>query len=174
MKGQKNIFNAYGDQKKERVAILISDKINIEIKTVIRNKEGHLIMIKGTIQEKRYRNFKYICTQHSEVKSLSCVCLFATLWTVVYQAPPSTGSSRQEYWSDLPFPSPGDPPNPGIKPASPALKADALLFEPRVCKANASKYEREINSNTVIVGGFKTPLMWTDQQNRKLAKKHKF
>ena len=108
------------------------------------------------------------------MKSLSCVCLFATLWTVVYQAPPSTGSSRQEYWSELPFPSPGDLPNPGIKPASPALEADALLFEPRVCKANASKYERKINSNTVIVGGFKTPLMWTDQQNRKLAKKHKF
>ena len=52
VKRQKKIFNAYGDHKKERVAILISDKINIEIKTVIRDKEGHLIMIKGTIQEK--------------------------------------------------------------------------------------------------------------------------
>ena len=39
-------------------------------------------------------------------------------------------SSRQEYWSGLPFPSPGDPPNPGIKPGSPALQADALLSEP--------------------------------------------
>ena len=52
MKGWKKIFHANGDQKKAGVAILISDKINIEIKTVIRDKEGHLIMIKGTIQEK--------------------------------------------------------------------------------------------------------------------------
>ena len=45
-------------------------------------------------------------------KSLSCVQLFSTLWTVAYQAPPSMGFSRQEYWSELPFPSPGDLPNP--------------------------------------------------------------
>ena len=47
-----------------------------------------------------------------------------------YQAPPSMGFSRQEYWSGLPFPSPGDLPNPGIKPGSPALQADALPSEP--------------------------------------------
>ena len=52
----------------------------------------------------------------SEVKSLSRVRLFATPWTVSHQAPPSMGFSRQEYWSGLPFPSPGDLPNPGIKP----------------------------------------------------------
>ena len=49
-----------------------------------------------------------------KVKSLSCVRLFATPWTVVYQAPPSMGFSRQEYWNGLPFPSPGDIPNPGM------------------------------------------------------------
>ena len=54
-------------------------------------------------------------------QSLSCVRLFATLWTVAYQAPPSMGFSRQEYWSGLPFPPPGDLPNSGIKPSSPAL-----------------------------------------------------
>ena len=48
-----------------------------------------------------------------------------------YQAPPSMGFSRQECWSGLPFPSPGDLPNPGIKPRSPALQADALPSEPR-------------------------------------------
>ena len=48
-------------------------------------------------------------------------CLFATPWTVASQAPLSTGFSRQEYWSGLPFPSPGDLPIPGIKPGSPAL-----------------------------------------------------
>ena len=65
-----------------------------------------------------------------EVKSLSHVQLFATPWTVAYQAPWSMGFSRQEYWSGLPFPSPGDLPNPGIKPGSSALQTDALLSEP--------------------------------------------
>ena len=65
-----------------------------------------------------------------KVKSLSRVCLFATPRTVVYQASPSMGFSRQEYWSGLPFPSPGDLPDPGIEPRSPALEADALTSEP--------------------------------------------
>ena len=60
------------------------------------------------------------------MKLLSCVQLFATPWTVAHQASLSMGFSRQEYWSGLPFPSPGDLPNPGIKPGSPALRADAL------------------------------------------------
>ena len=65
-----------------------------------------------------------------KVKSLSHVRLFATPWTAAYQAPPSMGFPRQEYWSGLPFPSPGDLPNPGIEPRSPALEADALTSEP--------------------------------------------
>ena len=60
-----------------------------------------------------------------EVKLLSLVRLFATPWTVAYQACPSMGFSWQEYWSGLPFPSPGDLPNPGIEPGSPTLRADA-------------------------------------------------
>ena len=64
------------------------------------------------------------------MKWLSCVRLFATPWTAAYQAPPSMEFSRQEYWSGLPFPSPGDLPNPGIEPGSPALQADAVLSEP--------------------------------------------
>ena len=64
------------------------------------------------------------------MKSLSPVRLFVTPWTVAYQAPPSMGFSRQEYWSGLPFPSLGDLPNPGIEPGSPALQADALPSEP--------------------------------------------
>ena len=65
-----------------------------------------------------------------KVKSLSRVPLFVTPWTVAYQAPPSMGFSRQECWSGLPFPSPGDLPDPGIEPGSPTLQADALLSEP--------------------------------------------
>ena len=63
-------------------------------------------------------------------KSLSCVPLFVTRWTVAHQAPPSMGFFRQEYWSGLPFPSPGDLSDPGIEPRSPALQADALTSEP--------------------------------------------
>ena len=65
----------------------------------------------------------------SEVAQL-CPTL-ATPWTAAYQAPPSMGFSRQERWSGLPFPSPWDLPDPGIKPGSPALQADALPSEPQ-------------------------------------------
>ena len=64
------------------------------------------------------------------MNSLSHVQLFVTPWTVAYQGPLSMGFSRQEYWSGLLFPSPGDIPNPGIEPGSPALWADTLPSEP--------------------------------------------
>ena len=64
------------------------------------------------------------------MKLLSHVWLFATLWTVAYQAPPSMGFSREECWRGLPFPSPGDLSDPGIEPRSPSLQADALSSEP--------------------------------------------
>ena len=60
---------------------------------------------------------------------LNRVRLFVTPWTVAHQSPLSMGFSRQEYWSGLPFPSPGDFPNPGIEPWSPALQADDLPSE---------------------------------------------
>ena len=58
-----------------------------------------------------------------KVKSLSRVRLFVTPWTVAYKAPPFMEFSRQEYWSRLLFPSPGDLPDPGIEPRSPTLQA---------------------------------------------------
>ena len=64
-----------------------------------------------------------------KVKSLSHVPLFATPWTIAHQAPPSMEFSRQEYWSGVPFPSPGDLPDPRIEPRSPALQADSFLTE---------------------------------------------
>ena len=60
----------------------------------------------------------------------SCVWLFSNPWSVAPQAPLSMGFSRQEYWSELPFPSPGDLLDPGIEPRSPALEADALTSLP--------------------------------------------
>ena len=70
------------------------------------------------------------CLIFSSVQLLSRARLFATPWTVAHQAPLSMGFSRQEYWSGLPFPSPGDLPDPGAGPRSPALQADALTSEP--------------------------------------------
>ena len=64
------------------------------------------------------------------MKLLSGVRLFATPWTVAYQAPLSMEFSRQEYWSGLPLPSPGYLPDPGMEPGSPALQADSLPSEP--------------------------------------------
>ena len=64
------------------------------------------------------------------MKLLSHVQLFATAWTVAYQAPPSMEFSRQEYWSGLPFPSPRDLPDLWIEPRTSALQADALPSEP--------------------------------------------
>ena len=70
--------------------------------------------------------------------SLTCICclvaklcptLFANLWTVAHQASLSMGFSRQECWSGLPFPFPGDLPDPQIKPVSPALQ-DSFTTEP--------------------------------------------
>ena len=69
-------------------------------------------------------------TQWKLVKSLSHVQLFVTPWTVAHLALLSMGFSRQEYWSGLPFPSPGNLPDPGIEPRSPTLRADALTSEP--------------------------------------------
>ena len=66
-----------------------------------------------------------------KVKSLSRVQLFVTPWTIAYQASPSMRFSRQEYWSGLLFSSPGDFPDPGIKPRCPILQADTLPSEPR-------------------------------------------
>ena len=63
-----------------------------------------------------------------KVKAQLCQ-LFTTQWTVACQAPLSMGFSRQEYWSGLPFPSPGDLPDPGVEFESPALQADSLLTE---------------------------------------------
>ena len=65
----------------------------------------------------------------SSMKLLSHVRFFVTPWTVAHQAPPSMGFSRQEYWSGLPFPPPGDLSDPGIEPGSPELQADSLTTE---------------------------------------------
>ena len=81
------------------------------------------------------QNEWYYYKRDNEMKCqlLIHVQLFAVPWTVDCQVPPSMGFSRQEYWSGLPYSSPGDLPHPGFKPASltsPALQVDSLSFEP--------------------------------------------
>ena len=77
------------------------------------------------------RELSIVCPQMEDDDDLaaqSCLIL-VTPWTVAHRAPLSVGFSRQEHWSGLPFPSPGDLPDPGIKPGSPALQGDSLLTE---------------------------------------------
>ena len=89
-----------------------------------------------------------------KVKSPSHVRLFAIPQTVVYQASLSMGFSRQEYWRGLPFPSPGDLPDPGIKPRSLALQADTLPSEPpekpKPMGCSKSNSKRRVYSNTIL------------------------
>ena len=76
------------------------------------------------------KNLPAMQDHDDEVKLLSRVGLLAVPLTVAYQAPPSMEFSRQEYWSELSFPSPGDLPDLRIEPGSPALQADSLPSEP--------------------------------------------
>ena len=76
-----------------------------------------------------------------KVKPLSRVRLFATPWTVDYQASLSMEFSRQEYWNGLPFPSPGDLPNTGIEPGSPALYSTRNHIQSTVINHNRKEYE---------------------------------
>ena len=78
------------------------------------------------------------------VQWLSRVRLFATPWTVACQDPLSTGFSRQEYWSGLPFPSPGDLLDPGIEPMSPAYSTFADTFMFWATRENAVSWCREV------------------------------
>ena len=77
-----------------------------------------------------YAKATFIDNDKVKVKSLSRVRLFVTPWIVACWAPLSMGFSRQEYWSGLPFPSPGDLPDPGIELGFPTLEANALTSEP--------------------------------------------
>ena len=92
------------------------------------------------------------------IQSLSRIRLFATLWTVARQAPPSMGFSRQEYWSGLSFPFPGDLPDPGIEPRSATLQADTLTSVPPG-KEEAPKFSNQLT------------LMWDTEQRMKVSLK---
>ena len=108
-------------------------------------------------------------SQRKKVKSLSHIQLFATPWTITYQSSPSMGFSRQEYWNGLPFPSPEDPPDPGIKPVSPALTGRFFTTE-------------RPGKPTIWIRGYliqikvitSTTWMAEIKPERRLAEKHKY
>ena len=105
--------------------------------------KGHAVLILGSV----------LCCAYS----LSCIQLFVTPWTVAHQAPLSMGFSRQEYWSGLPCPPPGDLPNSGIETRSPALQGDFLLSEPPGKSKNTG-----VGSLSLLWGNFPTQeLNWS-------------
>ena len=88
----------------------------------------------------------------NKVKLLSRVRLFATSWTVARQASLFRRFSRQEYWIGLPFPSPGDLPDPGIEPRFPALQGDALTSEPpRKLIRSIRQYDKDVSSTPIYL-----------------------
>ena len=95
------------------------------ISFILCSKISKIISLKKIKKQKQQ---KTVTAQRKKVKVklFSCVQLSGTPWTVAYQAFPSMGFSRQQFWSGLSFPSPGDLPDPGIKPRSLALQKDAL------------------------------------------------
>ena len=89
-----------------------------------------LLIIRETANEHRRARRLSGTGKEKKCQSLSHIQLFATSWTVAHKAPLSLEFSRQVYWSELAFPSPGELPDPGAKLRSPALQADSLLSEP--------------------------------------------
>ena len=100
------------------------------------------------------------------MKLLSRVRLFATPWTVAYQVPPSMGFSRQEYWSGLPFPSPGDLPDLGSEPGSPALQAPQRRWSQSILKEiNPEYFTRRTGAEA------EAPILWSpDMKNLLIGK----
>ena len=113
-------------QQKKRWLDSITNSIDLNLR-----KLQEIVKARGSWCAEVHEVTKSCIRLESEVKSLSSFQLFATAWTVAYQASPSLGFSRQENRSGLQFPSPGDLPDPGVEPGSPTLQADALPSEPR-------------------------------------------
>ena len=110
-----------------------------------------------------YKILNVLWERKVKVKSLSRVWLCVTPWTVAHQAPPSMGFSRQEYWSGVPFLSPGDLPYPEIEPRSPASQANALTSEP-------NKEGKKRGSNSGSPGSGEDT--WSAQESRKTFRVH--
>ena len=110
----------------------ITDSMNLSLSKLwelVMDREAWCAAVHGVTKSRTLSDWTER-KERKKVKSLSHIQLFGTPWTVAYQASPSTGFCRQEYWSGLPVPAREDLPNPGIEPGSPALHADTLPSEP--------------------------------------------
>ena len=120
----KKIYLANTNQKKAGVVIITADRVDYRVKSIIRGKERYFTMTKSSVHQQDKTFIK---------RYIHCVCFVTqscpTLWPHGLQ--PTRlfclwGFSRQEYWSGLPCPPPGDLPNTGIEPRSPTLQVDSL------------------------------------------------
>ena len=137
-----------GAQYIKRICIICISWLLIEtmeiIFKVLKGKYNQAFFIQKNYPLKMKSDSVHVSMLKVKVKLLSHIRLFVTQWTVAYQAPPSVGFSRQEYRGGLPFPSPGDLPNPGIEPGSPKLQADALPSEPPGSNATLSYFPPQL------------------------------
>ena len=117
-------ITADGDCSHE-IKTLLGSKVMTNLDSILKTRDITLITKVHLVKAMVFPAVMYGCESWNIKKADSVIP-----WTIVYQASLSMGFSRQKYWSRLPFPSPGDLPDPGIKPRSLALQADALPSEP--------------------------------------------
>ena len=111
----------------------LKDAFSFEVMTnldsILKSRDNTLLTKVHLVKAMVFPVVMYGCAKEKKVKFQLCLTLCKP-WTVAYQVPPSMGFFRQEYWNELlPFPSPGDLPDPGIEPGSPTLQAVSLLTE---------------------------------------------
>ena len=123
------------------------------METLLREMYQHLITLAAADSQLCVRDLSQqapLLPRKKKCWQLCCVQLFVTLWAVACQIPLFMDFSKKEYWSGLPFPSPGDLCNPGIKPGSPALQTDFLQSEPlRKPSAQEVLHKTQKKSNPV-------------------------
>ena len=117
-------ITADGDCSHE-IKTLLRRKVMTNLDSILKTRDITLTTKVHLVKAMVFPAVMYGCESWNIKKADSAIP-----WTIVYQASLSMGFSRQEYWSGLPFPSPGDLPDPGIEPRSPALQAEALPPEP--------------------------------------------
>ena len=117
------------------VSLRCADFPNINTFYYTVEKKSHLLLLAQVPSAKSLTIWEAVklTVVDEESESVSCCVMsgsFATPWTVAHQAPFSVAFPKQDYWSGLPFPSPGDLPDPGMESGFPALQPDSLLSEP--------------------------------------------
>ena len=114
----------------------------------------------GFLSQSEGSHFSDVLLKAGKWNWLNHVWLFVTPWTVSHQAPQAMEFSRPEYWSGLPFPPPGDLPEPRTEPSPPTLKADSLPFEPRGKPIKSRGWQQTEAGVSARLRGHKQPQFW--------------